>query len=190
MFSAVYMCAFGFGVISPEDEDQILPFVGEFADDRVGKFFPPVPLMRAGIVRGHCECRIKEEYSLLCPALQIAGSVHKLLLQVTLYFFIDVLKRRREINSLTHGEAEAIGLSPAVVWVLPEYHDLNFIKRTELKSAENIFRWRVYDGVLVFAFNELPQFLEIILLELVFERLFPRAFYFDPVRSFILHNQC
>jgi len=65
--------AFGFGVVAPENEDEILALLGEFADDGVGEFFPSLPLMRASSAGAHGERRIHEEYALLGPVFKTAA---------------------------------------------------------------------------------------------------------------------
>src|SRR3989344_5206651 len=179
MLCSIYMSAFGFGVVAPEDEDEILPFFGEFADDRVGKFLPTLSLMRTRCACAYCECRVEEQDSLFGPALQIP-----LLRQgfegharICSKFLKNVLKRWRQRHSLAHRKAKSVSLPRAVVRVLSENHDLHFIERRELKSSENVLRCRIDNSVLVLTFHELPQSLEIILPELIFERLFPRRFY-------------
>ena len=72
MLGAVDVRTFGFGVIAPEDEDEVLALEGELANDGVGEFLPSSPLMRAGRVSAHGECRVEKENALLGPAFQVA----------------------------------------------------------------------------------------------------------------------
>src|SRR3989338_4368248 len=155
MLGAVYMCAFCFGVIAPEDENEILALLRELADDRIGKFFPALALMRACCSRTDSQRCVEEQYPLLGPALQIPCFIfHRP--DVSRQFFEYILKRRRQRHALTHRKAQAVGLLGAMVRVLAEDDDLYFVERAKLKGAENVLGRRVYDCVLILPFHKSP----------------------------------
>lgn len=52
----------------------MLFFFGENADGRICKCFPTAVLVRTGLVCTYGEGSIEQQYALLCPACQIAGS--------------------------------------------------------------------------------------------------------------------
>ena len=52
----------------------MLFFFGENADSRICKCFPTSVLVRTGLVCTYGEGSIEQQYALLCPACQIAGS--------------------------------------------------------------------------------------------------------------------
>ena len=74
MSVAVDECSFALGIGPPKNEYKMLFFFGENADGRICKCFPTAVLMRTGLVCTYCEGSIEQQYALLCPACQIAGS--------------------------------------------------------------------------------------------------------------------
>ena len=71
MLCAVDVRAFCFGVVAPQDKNEILALFGEFANDRIGELLPPLPLMRTRFARAHRQSRIEKKNSLLGPMFEI-----------------------------------------------------------------------------------------------------------------------
>ena len=74
MSATVDECPFTLGVGSPKNKYKMLFFFGENADSRICKCFPTSVLVRTGLVCTYGEGSIEQQYALLCPACQIAGS--------------------------------------------------------------------------------------------------------------------
>ena len=85
----------------------------------------------------------------------------------------DVAQRRRKRNTLTHREAEAIGLTWTMVGVLADDYDLDFIKRTAVKGAEYVATRGVDYPTAILTPHEGCKLLEIGLRELLTKYLLP-----------------
>ena len=66
--------------------------------------------------------------------------------QVTMQFGENVLERRRRWNTDRNGKAQPVGLSWAMIGVLPQDHHLHLVERCQLKSPEDVAAFGM-DGV-------------------------------------------
>ena len=87
---------------------------------------------------------VKEEHSLIGPVFQIAVFCFwRFNRQVAFYFFKDVYQRRRGIDAVRHGKRKPVRLPFAVIRVLAEDDDFDFVKRRKIEGVENLFGWRI-----------------------------------------------
>lgn len=66
-------------------------------------------------------------------------------------------------------ERESVGLAIAVIGILAEDNNLDFVYWETVESIENEFRWRINGGDLVLVSHEISQGFEILFFKLVFE---------------------
>ena len=128
MSATVDECPFTLGVGSPKNKYKMLFFFGENADSRICKCFPTSVLVRTGLVCTYGEGSIEQQYALLCPACQIAGS-GGISANVIFYFLENIKSGRRERNTVIYGETKSVCLSRTMIGVLTDYHDFYFVKR-------------------------------------------------------------
>jgi hypothetical protein len=64
--------------------------------------------------------------------------------EVVAELLVDVHQRRRRGHTLSHREAEAVGLAGAVVRILSEDHDLHRLERGEVQRREHVLVRRVH----------------------------------------------
>ena len=67
--------SFFLGIVTPEDEDQVIFLAGQLMNDGVSESFPAFVLVRTGLASSNCECGIEKEYSLFDPSVEIARSM-------------------------------------------------------------------------------------------------------------------
>ena len=106
----------------------MLFFFGENADSRICKCFPTSVLVRTGLVCTYGEGSIEQQYALLCPASQLAGSGG--ISAIVIFYVLETFKLgRRERNTVIYGETKSVCLSRTMIGVLTDYHDFYFVKR-------------------------------------------------------------
>ena len=168
--------AFPLGVGAPEEEYEVLFFVGEVADDGVGEGFPAFVLMGACLVGAHGEGGVEEEDALVGPAFQIArcGDGNA---EVVFNLFEDVLEGGRLLDAFRDGERKPVRLSRTVVRVLPEDDDFGVVHAAMVEGVEDEFAGRIYPGLPVFVPDETGEGFEVRFLEFFAEQFFPGGFY-------------
>mmetsp|Transcript_11027 Transcript_11027/g.68032 ORF Transcript_11027/g.68032 Transcript_11027/m.68032 type:complete len:217 (-) Transcript_11027:431-1081(-) len=107
----------GLCMLSPEQEDHPLAFLGDSADGRIGEFFPSLLGMGIGFSGSHREHGVEQEHPLLRPRGEIAMAPGTNS-QVIVDLFVDVLQRWRDSLSSWHGKGESHGLSWSVIRIL------------------------------------------------------------------------
>ena len=65
------------GITSPKDKHQVLLILAECLDGSIGKLLPAFALMARCLMGTNSQRGIEQQYSLLCPAGQIASSWHR-----------------------------------------------------------------------------------------------------------------
>ena len=159
-------------VAAPEHVDDTLLALGDGAYHGVGEGFPPMPGVRGCLVGADGQHGVQEQYSLLGPAVEVArrgdgcpGVVGNLL--------EDVLQRGWERHAVAYREAEPVGLSGAVVGILADDDDLQFVEGAFVEGPEDIAAARVDAVRGIFLPYELRKGGEIRFLEFGREQLFP-----------------
>ena len=123
-------------------------------------------------MRLHGKDGVKKKHALPCPTGQIAVFCRRNR-EVHFQLLIDILQRRREGNAVRHREAEAVGLPGAVVGILADDDDLQFVEGAFVEGPEDIAAARVDASRGVFLPDEIGQGDEIGFLEFGGEDLFP-----------------
>ena len=70
MLAAVDVRALLFGIVAPENEDEVLALFRKLLDDGIRKRFPTFALMRTSFVGPYCKSSVEEEHALLGPILE------------------------------------------------------------------------------------------------------------------------
>ena len=142
----------------------MLAAFGKRADDCVGEHLPALVLVASRAMGSDGQRRIEKKHALISPLEEI-GHVAELLR--------DVDKRRRRRDFGWHVEREPLRLPRLVVWVLPEYHDLDLVERRAVERVEYLSRRRIDDAVPVGGLYEADELGEVGLLELLCKYLLP-----------------
>lgn len=71
MSSSVDELPFALGITAPQHEYEMLALFVEGLDGSVGQFLPSFPLMAAGAVCFYGQRCVEQQYTLLCPPLQV-----------------------------------------------------------------------------------------------------------------------
>jgi len=144
MFGLVDEYLFFLREFAPEEVDEMLFLGRNLRDDGVGEFGPADLGVAHGFVGADGEGGVEEEDTLFGPVGEIAlfGDGHP---DVLVQFFINVDEGWGRRDALLDGEAEAVGLTGAVVGVLAEEDDLDLVEgggveRVEDKAAGRIDR--------------------------------------------------
>ena len=137
--------AFFLSVFAPEQEDDIVVMCGNGLNDGVGQLFPPLLMVRKRLAFTNRQRGVEEENPLASPGDEATVGCRRNA-KVGLKFLIDVLKGGRDGDPMRHAEAEAVGLSWTVVWVLPNDDNFDLVKRRQLKSLKDLTLGRK-DGV-------------------------------------------
>lgn len=167
MFLGVDKGTFSLSVVTPEDKNQMVFGGGEAVNNGVGKLFPAFILVGAGLMGANGEGGVEEKHPLLGPTLEVAG-LGEIKAEIGFYFFVDIDKGGGESNAVGYGKGEAVSLAGAVIWILAEDDNLNFINGETVQGIKNKFRGRVNRAVFIFLFNKLGEVFKIGLIKFVF----------------------
>lgn len=178
MAVAVDEGAFPLGVCSPEDEYQVFFLLGQHSDGSVGKGLPAVILVRSGLMGAYGQRSVQQEDALLCPAGQVAAGGH-VGADVTFDFLENVDQRGRKGYAVVHRKAEAVGLSRAMVRVLPDDDHLYAVEGAEVEGIEYQPARRVDGAFGIFIPHEVGQCLEVFFVEFGLQAFLPALFYLN-----------
>lgn len=130
-----------YGIAPPEDEDQVVAVAREAAYDLVGELLPALSLVRSGPVGLDGEGGVEQQHPLGCPTRQIAVGRERGP-GVGAHLLEDVDQRGGHPHARIDREAQAVCLSRAVIGILPEDDDLDFVEGTRVEGGENFSRRR------------------------------------------------
>ena len=168
---------------APQHEHQMrLPFADQF-NDPVGEKLPALVLVRVGVGALDGHGGVEHQHALIGPALQVAvvGDVD---VQVAFQLFIDIDQRRRCRHARLHREAQAMGLTRAVVRVLTEDDDFHLVQRRGVQRVENQWARRIdFLAGCPLLLQKVAQLCHVRLVELSTQCLLPARFEFDTVVS-------
>ena len=94
-----------------------------------------------------------------------------------LNLFENILERWWEWYTWSHREAESLGLSWLMVWVLSDNNHLHIVKRANIKSIKNEFSRRITSLCGIFVAHKVYKLGKVRLLKLGLQTLVPRRFY-------------
>jgi hypothetical protein len=83
--------------------------------------------MRIGLVFADRKCSIQKKNTLLGSWSQVS-SFRDRETYIIVQFFVNILKRRGNSDSILHGKTQSVCLSCSVIGVLSQNNHLNFIK--------------------------------------------------------------
>lgn len=166
VFAIVYYLTLFLGICPPEDKNEVFFFLRESFYHDIGELLPAHFLMRTWCASTNGESGVEEKNALLSPVLQISCGVVGGIAGVGLDFFVDIAKGGWDFDPFVDGEAEAFGLTLAVVWVLADDHDTHIVEWSEVKSTKDVFGWGVDSVGLILPFYEVCEFFEIISIKL------------------------
>jgi len=176
MFSFVHEGLLFLGEFAPEEEDGVFFLCRDLCDHRVGEFCPADLGMAHGFVRADGKGSVEEEDALFGPVGEIAvvGDGHA---DVGVQFFEYIDEGGWGWDAFLDREAEAVGLAGAVVGVLAEEDDLDFVEGGCVEGVEDESAGGV-DGAAgcPFGFEVVDDLEEIRFGEFGFEDLFPAFF--------------
>ena len=119
--------------------------------------------MGSGLMGTYRKRSVEHQYALTRPAGKVAvlryGPTG-----VGVNLLEDIDQRARNLNVGSNGEAESVGHTRAVVWILTEYYDLHLVKRAGVESRENLAGRRVDRAAGILFVDEARQLREIGLL--------------------------
>ena len=92
--------------------------------------------MGFGLSGAHCERRVQQQHSLLCPGRQTAifrwGNA-----QICLQFEKNIFQRGGQGNAAGDAKAKPVGLPGPVIGVLADDHDFHLVKGRVQKAVED-----------------------------------------------------
>nr|GEU28320.1 hypothetical protein [Tanacetum cinerariifolium] len=172
VFVGIDQRALGHRITAPQDEHQPAPLRGQPGDGAVGKGFPTVIGMRAGLARAHGQHAVEQEHALPGPVRQIG--VAALDAEVAVQFLEDVLQARLRPIAVRDRETKPHGRARRVVRVLAEDDHLDVVERGQVEGLENILAGRAAWSCRVLLLDEGSQRWPVRLLELILQLRFPR----------------
>jgi hypothetical protein len=89
-----------------------------------------------------CQGVVEKENSLFGPCLKEAV-FDGFVAEIALEFFVDILEAGRDAHPWPDAEGEAVGLTLAVIWVLPKNDDANVFWFYQIQRPEYLVRWRI-----------------------------------------------
>ena len=129
--------------------------------------------MGTGIRLFHRQYRIEQQHALLRPGLQ-AAMIRWLNAQVVLDFLEDIHQRRRNLHAGAHRKAQTVGLTRAMVGVLPQDHHFYPVQGCAVEGIKTVAAFREQHlARALLARQELRQLLHIGLAELISKILIP-----------------
>ncbi len=168
---------FGYCGIAPKDKYDTYSFSRECSDNSISQVFPTHMLVARRFSFSDSQYGIHEENSLLCPVSEIC--LCSLDSYIGFEFLENIAETRLCSGSIWHREWESHGSTSCMIRILPEDHNTYLIKRSCIKSSEDIFPlWKTY-FLRIFAFYKICEFFPIWLLELECEYSMPRWMYID-----------
>lgn len=172
-------------VATPEQEHEVFFLVGEGFDSGVCEGFPALVLVRPCLVRFYGESCIKKKNTLLREIGEVAYFWH-VASNVANDFFVNIQKGWRNIDAVLNGKGEAVGLAWAMVGVLPENDDANFVEGRLCEGFKNL-RWRWVDfASLIGAADKICNFFEVGFSEFVLQNRLPAVFHLHIHMGWIL----
>jgi len=160
-----------YGVVAPENEDDVFLGIWEESDYFIGEGFPSFPLVWCRLSFAHSKYAVEQKHSLIRPVSKICRSA--LNPEITLELLEDILEAWLCFWSVRYGERESHRSSWSVVGILPEDDDANLLGWCEIEGTEDIFPfWKTRSGW-IFVFYELRKCLPIGFLEFFCEQGIP-----------------
>ena len=124
------------------------------------------------------ERRVEQQDALTGPTLEIAVGRHRFA-EVALDLFENIYQRRRHGHTRRHRETQAVGLTGAVVGILTEDDDLDFVKGAGVEGGKYPGSRRIDGRRLIALTHEVGQRFEIWHVPLVGESVAPCRVYSD-----------
>ena len=131
--------------------------------------------MTGSLMGAHGEGGVEQQHALPGPSREVARLWHRRA-EVIANLLEYVLQRRRKRHTIVHGEAQPVGLPRLMLGVLPYYHHLNLVERTEIEGVEDEPSGRITLVLPVFLSHEIGEVGEIRLFKFLPEMLFPAFF--------------
>lgn len=168
---------------SPKQKYESFSLRSQTLDDSIREGLPSMPAVTESLMSTHAEAGVEQEYSLLRPTSQVVGplgGIRERGLQVEplgLNLFEDVDQRGRSRYALWNAKAQTVCLTGFVVRVLPQNHHLHLVKWRLVKGVEDESARRITRPCCILILDKLYQIVEVGLLELKRELVFPALFY-------------
>ena len=127
-------------------------------------------------MRPHSKHRVQHKHTLLRPFRQ-AAMVRNRTSQIIVELLIYIHKRRRDLHTFLHREAQSMRLAVVMVRILPEDHHLYIFKRRQMERIKNVLCGRKYKPCPVFMIHRIKKFLVIWFGKFSFQSLVPVSVY-------------
>src|SRR2546423_3245220 len=119
---------------------------------------------------------IQQEYTLFCPALQVAMTRNRGS-YIFMQFFKNIDERRRRLYTTRNGECQSLRLAMTVIRILTQQNQFYFIKWSSFKGVKDqLARWINGLAQCFFCFQKSYDLFEIILLKFFLQYILPTGF--------------